>query len=90
MEIDNVATIKELVAHNLGISVIAYSALREEEASGKLSIVPIENSSMVREINMVYHRDFSHINVLDGICQLYKKMTRSAAMPKGAQIKTKP
>ena len=63
MEIDNVATIKELVAHNLGISVIAYSALREEEASGKLSIVPIENSSMVREINMVYHKDFSHTNV---------------------------
>lgn len=74
MEIDNVATIKELVSQNLGITIIAHSACREEEQTGKLSVVPIENSSMVREINMVVHRDFNHIEVLEELRQIYNSL----------------
>lgn len=74
MEIDNVATIKDLVAQDLGITVIAHSACREEERIGRLAVVPIENSSMVREINMVIHRDFSHPDVLDSLRRIYNAL----------------
>ena len=71
MEIDNVATIKELVSRNLGVTVIARSACLEELRTGRLAVVPIENSSMIREINLVFHRDFSHPEVLDEIRRIY-------------------
>ena len=71
IEIDNVATIKELVATNLGLTVIPHSACREEEQSGRLAVIPIENSSMVREINMVHQPDFSHTEMLEDIRRIY-------------------
>lgn len=74
MEIDNVATIKELVSQNLGISVIAHSACREEERSGRLIVIPIKNSGMIREINMVTHKDFSHLDVLENIRKIYNSL----------------
>ena len=48
MELDNVSMIKELVSMDLGITIIAKSACREELASGRLSIIPIENSTWSR------------------------------------------
>ena len=50
------ATIKELVALGMGITVIAHSACREEELAGRLAVIPIENARMMREINMVHHK----------------------------------
>ena len=38
IEMDSVATIKELVAQDLGISVIAHSACREDEQAGRLAV----------------------------------------------------
>ena len=58
IEMDSVATIKELVAQDLGISVIAHSACREDEQAGRLAVVPLEKPGMVRRINMVHHQDF--------------------------------
>ena len=63
------ATIKELVALNLGITVISHSACREEELSGRLVVVPIENCRMVREINMIYPRDFEYVDMLNELRQ---------------------
>lgn len=71
MEVDNVATIKELVSRNLGITIIAHSACFEEERAKRLVMLPIENSSMIREINIVTHRDFSHPEVLEEIQKIY-------------------
>ena len=45
--------------------------LLEELRTGRLAVVPIENSSMIREINLVFHRDFSHPEVLDEIRRIY-------------------
>ncbi|HIS98890.1 MAG TPA: LysR family transcriptional regulator [Candidatus Faecaligallichristensenella faecipullorum] len=69
MEVDSVATIKELVALNLGITVISHSACREEELSGRLVVVPIENCRMVREINMIYPRNFEYVDMLNELRQ---------------------
>lgn len=55
LEVDNVATIKDLVRRDFGVSILARSACANELKKGKLIGLPIENLSMTREINMVYH-----------------------------------
>ncbi len=74
LELDNLATIKELVARNLGVSIISRSACREDEKTGRLVVVPIENARMTREISLVYHRDFSHLGVLDDLRRIYNRL----------------
>lgn len=71
IQIDNVATIKELVALNLGVSVIGHSACVEEERTGRLAVVPIENASMARKINMVHRKEFSHTEILEELRSIY-------------------
>src|SRR5574344_2504733 len=53
LEADNIATIKELVVKNIGVSVLA----------------------MIREVNLVYPKDFGHLEILDGIVGAYKAVT---------------
>ena len=74
MELDNVAMIKDLVEQNLGVSIIAKSACREEERSGKLAAVPIENASMSRDIRLIYHSDFGHPEVLEELHAIYDRI----------------
>ena len=74
MELDNVAMIKELVGQNLGVSVIAKSACREEVRAGRLTAVPIENASMSRDIRLIYHNDFGHPDVLDELREIYERI----------------
>lgn len=74
MELDNVSMIKELVTMDLGITIIAKSACREELASGRLAIIPIENSSMVRQIDMVYQKDFLHPELIRNIRGIYEQL----------------
>ena len=76
LEVDNVATIKDLIRKNLGISILARSACMDELRKGKLTALPIENLSMTRETNLVYHRDFTHKETLQDILALYKKQLR--------------
>ena len=70
LEVDNVATIKDLIRKNLGISILARSACMDELRKGKLTALPIENLSMTRETNLVYHRDFAHKETLQDILEL--------------------
>ena len=74
MEMDNVTMIKELVAQNMGISIIAHSACREEEQQGRLAVVPIENANMIREINMIHHQDFTHPEILEDFRKIYNRL----------------
>ena len=76
LEVDNVATLKDLIRKNLGISILARSACMDELRKGKLTALPIENLSMTRETNLVYHRDFAHKETLQDILALYKKQLR--------------
>ena len=71
IEMDNVATIKELVEQGLGVSVIGHSACIQEQRKGKLAVLPIENASMVRKVNMVYRIDFAHPEVAEELRELY-------------------
>ena len=74
MEVDNVAMIKDLVALDLGVSVVARSASIQDARKGRLAIVPIENVSLVREIRMVYHKDFAHLQVLEDLKRIYDSL----------------
>ncbi|MCQ2435551.1 MAG: LysR family transcriptional regulator [Clostridia bacterium] len=77
MEVDNIATIKDLVRKDLGVSILAKSACMDEVKKGKLIVLPIENLSMLRETNMVYNKDFEHIDVLQGISGMYMNLART-------------
>ncbi len=72
MELDNIATIKELVASEMGVSIIAHSACLEELRRKKLVMVPIENVVMTRDIRLIYQKDFAHGEVLEELRQIYE------------------
>ena len=73
MEVDSITTIKELVARGLGVTIIAYSAVKADVMKGNLSVIPVENLSMPREINLVYHKDFEHKEILNEIYRIYQE-----------------
>ena len=57
-------SIQEIVAGNLGVSIISHNVCHEEEKSGKLAVVPIENCRMVRQLSLVFPPDFQHPELL--------------------------
>ena len=73
LEVDNIATIKDLIRKDLGVSILPRSACLDEIRKGKIKALPIENFSMVRETRIVYNKDFSHKEVLDDILRIYGK-----------------
>lgn len=77
MEVDNIATIKDLVRKNLGVSVLAKSACARELRKGQLIALPIENLSMVRETRIVYNKDFTNKDVLQDIMRVYQETLRA-------------
>ena len=75
MEIDNIATIKDLIRRNFGVSVLARSACMDEVHKKKITVLPIEDLSMIREINIVYLQDFDHFDLLRDIIRSYQDTT---------------
>ncbi len=73
LEVDNIATIKDLIRKDMGISILPKSACMDELRKGKLVALPIENLSMLRETNIVYNKDFSHLDILKDIIRLYRE-----------------
>ena len=74
LEIDSIASIKDLVRRGFGVSVLARSACLDEQRKKKLSLLTIENLSMVRETNIVYRKSFEHPEILEGIVKQYNDM----------------
>ena len=74
MEINNIATIKDLIRRNLGVSVLARSTCLDELKKKKIAALPIEHLSMAREINIVYLRDFEHKSILKDIVRSYSEV----------------
>lgn len=72
LEVDNIATIKDLIRKDLGVSILPRSACMDELSKGKITALPIENLSMVRETRIVYNRDFSHVDILREITRIYQ------------------
>lgn len=77
VEVDNIATIKDLIRKDLGVSILARSACLDELRKGKITVLPIENLSMVRDTNIVYHKTFSHMDILQHIARVYQETTKA-------------
>jgi DNA-binding transcriptional LysR family regulator len=75
LEVDNIATIKDLVRKDLGVSILPKSACMDEIRKGKITALPIENLSMVRETKIIYNKDFHYLDILQEITKTYQEMT---------------
>ena len=71
LEMDNVATIKDLIRRNFGVSVLPRSVCTDELSKRKIVALPIENLPMMMETNLVYLSDFGHQELLSEIVQCY-------------------
>ncbi len=76
IEVDNIATIKDLVRKDFGVSILATSACMDELRKGKITVLPIENLSMVRSTSILYHKSFSHLDVLQDIARVYRETAK--------------
>ena len=74
LEMDSIATIKDLVRREYGVSILPKSACHSEIRRKKLSTMPIENLSMIREINIIYRKEFTHANLLSELVRIYSEM----------------
>lgn len=71
IEVDNIATIKDLIRKDFGVSVLAKSACLDEVKKHKLTILPIENLSMLRQNYIIYNKDFPYYTEIKKIAKNY-------------------
>ena len=76
LELDNIATIKDLIRRDLGVSILPKSVCLDELKKKKMVVLPVENLSMVREINIAYQSDFTQMDVLHDIVKSYRETLR--------------
>lgn len=77
IEVDSIATIRNLVKKDFGVSVLARSSCAHELSKGTLVTLPIENLSMIRETTIVYHKTFTHTEIVDRIARNYNEAVTS-------------
>jgi DNA-binding transcriptional LysR family regulator len=77
LEVDNIATIKDLIRRNYGVSILPRSACMDELKKGKMTVLPIENLSMIRELNILYHHSFRHSEILQDIVKIYSEAAKN-------------
>ncbi len=77
LELDNIATIKDLIRRDFGVSVLPKSACLDELKKKKIAVLPVENLSMMREINIAYQSDFTQIEMLHDIITAYNETVRT-------------
>ena len=83
LEMDSVATIKDLIRRDFGVSVLARSACMDEISKRKLVALPIETIPMMMETNLVYAPDFDHPDLLKEIMRCYNETQRTNFDPTG-------
>lgn len=75
LEVDNIATIKDLIAKNYGISILPKSVCYEEIKNHSLEVRSIANFHMNREINLVFLNDFTDTQILKDLVSIYQEMS---------------
>lgn len=74
LELDNIATIKDLIRRNFGVSILAKSACMDELKKNKLVTVPIRNINLQTEISIASNLDYEHPEIIDGIVKHFNAM----------------
>lgn len=83
LEMDSVATIKDLIRRDFGVSILARSACMDEISKRKIVALPIETIPMMMETNLVYAPDFDHPGLLKEITRCYNETRRTNSEPAG-------
>lgn len=73
LELDNIETIKDLVRKDMGVSILAKNTCIDEVNRKKLTILPIENLSMVRKNYIIYTDYFNYIGNVKELINHYNK-----------------
>lgn len=76
LELDNIATIKDLIRRDFGVSILPRSVCLDELKKKKIAVLPVENLSMIRETNLAYHKDFGQMDILQDIVKAYRETLR--------------
>lgn len=76
IEVDSIATIKNLVKKDIGVSILSKGACVKELQKKSLVALPIENLSMTRETTIVYHKTFNHMEIIERIAAAYHDIAR--------------
>ena len=76
LELDNIATIKDLIRRDFGVSILPKSVCLDELKKKKIAVLPVENLSMIRETNLAYHKDFAQMDILQDIVKVYRETLR--------------
>lgn len=76
LEMDSVATIKDLIRRDFGVSVLARSACMDEIGKRKVIALPIENLPMMMETHLAYAPNFEHPGLLNDIMRCYNETQR--------------
>ena len=73
LEVDSVASIKDLIRKNLGVSILPKSTCSRQIKEKKLVALPIENMDLVRETNLVFIDEYVDRSVLEDIVSIYRE-----------------
>lgn len=76
IEVDSIATIKNLVKKDIGVSILSKGACVKDLQKKSLVALPIENLSMTRETTIVYHKTFNHVEIIERIAAAYHDIAR--------------
>ena len=76
IEVDSIATIKNLVKKDIGVSILSKGACVKELHKKSLVALPIENLSMTRETTIVYHKTFNHVEIIERIAAAYNDIAK--------------
>ncbi len=77
IEVDSIATIRNLVKKDVGVSILSKGTCYKEIRKGQLVALPIENLSMTRETTIVYHKTFMHTEMIERIAKVYGEVISS-------------
>lgn len=73
MEVDNIASIKDLVRRGYGVSVLSRSACADELSKGKLAAKQVEDLSIIRQINIVTMPEFDHPEITEALAESFRQ-----------------
>ena len=74
LEMDNVASIKDLLMKNLGVSILPKSACQKDVDDGHLVALPIKDLNLERKTSLVYLDNIISENVLNELVKTYQNM----------------
>ena len=73
MELDHIATIKNAVECNLGISLLPEPAVEQERISGALKVLPLEGAPLLRPLGILHRKGRSFSPAVQKLIEVMEK-----------------